>query len=394
MFLGTEYGIYVSINGGNNWIKFSNGIPTISIRDLVIQKRENDLVAATFGRGFYVLDDYSPLRFISSQSLKNNLVFSPRNALQYSPIRSGSSSQGSDTYYAKNPDYGAILTFYSSDELLTRKQKRKKAEKELEKSNSNIPFPGWAELDSEINESSPKTLIEIFDSNNLFIDRFSVPYKKGFNRVSWDLTRDLKSNIISGSSRLYSPSIRVSPGKYSFNVYTEFNGEVNKIGSKFFEVERIRTGVLNNPNLDQIEAFIVDLENTYKNYSDVNHKFSKIKKSNKSIPSLISKTSNYKSYVENYNQIKEMINMIDVFVSGNKSKKDIREKDIETISDRLSVAISGVNSSYGPTSMQISSLNKAKSLITDFNNMLKELSLEFYKLKNQLEGELESQILD
>jgi hypothetical protein len=221
-----------------------------------------------------------------------------------------------------------------------------------------------------------------------------VPYKKGFNRVSWDLTRDLKSNIISGSSRLYSPSIRVSPGKYSFNVYTEFNGEVNKIGSKFFEVERIRTGVLNNPNLDQIEAFIVDLENTYKNYSDVNHKFSKIKKSNKSIPSLISKTSNYKSYVENYNQIKEMINMIDVFVSGNKSKKDIREKDIETISDRLSVAISGVNSSYGPTSMQISSLNKAKSLITDFNNMLKELSLEFYKLKNQLEGELESQILD
>ena len=394
MFLGTEYGIYVSINGGNNWIKFSNGIPTISIRDLVIQKRENDLIAATFGRGFYVLDDYSPLRFISSQSLKNNLVFSPRNALQYSPIRSGSSSQGSDTYYAKNPDYGAILTFYLSDELLTRKQKRKKAEKELEKSNSNIPFPGWAELDSEINESSPKTLIEIFDSNNLFIDRFSVPYKKGFNRVSWDLTRDLKSNIISGSSRLYSPSIRVSPGKYSFNVYTEFNGEINKIGSKFFEVERIRTGVLNNPNLDQIEAFIVDLENTYKNYSDVNHKFSKIKKSNKSIPSLISKTSNYKSYVENYNQIKEMINMIDVFVSGNKSKKDIREKDIETISDRLSVAISGVNSSYGPTSMQISSLNKAKSLITDFNNMLKELSLKFYKLKNQLEGELESQILD
>ena len=394
MFLGTEYGIYVTINGGNNWIKFSNGIPTISIRDLVIQKRENDLVAATFGRGFYVLDDYSPLRFISTQSLKNNLVFSPRKALQYSPIRSGSSSQGSDTYYAKNPDYGAILTFYLSDELLTRKQKRKKVEKELEKSNSNIPFPGWAELDSEINESSPKTLIEIFDSNNLFIDRFSVPYKKGFNRVSWDLTRDLKSNIISGSSRLYSPSIRVSPGKYSFNVYTEFNGEVNKIGSKFIEVERIRTGVLNNPNLDQIEAFIVDLENTYKNYSDVNHKFSKIKKSNKSIPSLISKTSNYKSYVDNYNQIKEMINMIDVFVSGNKSKKDIREKDIETISDRLSVAISGVNSSYGPTSMQISSLNKAKSLITDFNNMLKELSLEFYKLKNQLEGELESQILD
>jgi hypothetical protein len=394
MFLGTEYGVYVSLNGGNNWIKFSNGIPTISIRDLAIQKRENDLVAATFGRGFYVLDDYSSLRFISPESLKNNLVFSPRKALQYSPIRSGSTSQGSDTYYAKNPDYGAMLTFYLNDELLTRKQKRMKAEKELAKSNSDIPFPGWSELDNEVNESSPKTVIEIFDSSNIFIDRFSVPYKKGFNRVSWDLTRDIKSNVVSGSSRSYSPSVRVSPGKYSFNVYTEFNGEVNKIGSKFFKVERIRTGVLSNPNLDQIEAFIVDLENTYKNYTTINHNFNKIKRSNKSIASLISKTSNYKLYVENYNQIKEMINTIDVFVSGNKSKKDIREKDTETISDRLSVAVRGINSSYGPTLMQISSLNKAKYLINEFDNMLKELSLEFNKLKNQIEGELESLILD
>ena len=97
MFLGTEYGIYVSVNGGNKWVKFSSGLPTISIRDLAIQKRENDLVAATFGRGFYVLDDYSSLRFLSSNSLKSNIVFTPRKALQYSPIRSGSSSQGSNT---------------------------------------------------------------------------------------------------------------------------------------------------------------------------------------------------------------------------------------------------------------------------------------------------------
>jgi hypothetical protein len=89
-----------------------------------------------------------------------------------------------------------------------------------------------------------------------------------------------------------------------------------------------------------------------------------------------------------------MINTIDVFVSGNKSKKDIREKDTETISDRLSVAVRGINSSYGPTLMQISSLNKAKYLINEFDNMLKELSLEFNKLKNQIEGELESLILD
>ncbi|MAT79986.1 MAG: glycosyl hydrolase, partial [Flavobacteriales bacterium] len=394
MFLGTEYGIYVSVNGGTKWVKFSSGLPTISIRDLAIQKRENDLVAATFGRGFYVLDDYSSLRFISSNSLKNNLVFTPRKALQYSPIRSGSSSQGSNTYYAKNPDYGAIFTFYLTDEISTKKQKRKKSEKELEKSNSDIPFPGWNELDKELNQSSPRTVIEIYDSSNVFVDRFSVPYKKGFNRVSWDLSTSLNLNVNSGSSRSYSPSVRVNPGKYSFNVYTSFNGQVNKIGSKFFDVERIRSGVLDNPNSDSFETYITEIENAYKTYSLVNSKFNKIKDNNKSIISLISRSINYSNNINFHDEIKKSINEIDVFLSGNKSKKDVMEKDIETISNRLGVATRGINSSYGPTGMQISSLGKAKSLINKFQEMVDALSLEFTKLKNQVESELDSYILD
>ena len=394
MFLGTEYGIYVSVNGGNKWVKFSSGLPTISIRDLAIQKRENDLVAATFGRGFYVLDDYSSLRFLSSNSLKSNIVFTPRKALQYSPIRSGSSSQGSNTYYAKNPDYGAIFTFYLSDEVSTKKQKRKKIEKELEKSNSDIPFPGWDELDAELNQNLPRVIIEIYDDNNNFVDRFSTAYKKGFNRISWDLTKNISTNVSSGSTRSYSPSVRVSPGKYSFNVYLSFDGKVNKIGSKFFEVERIRSGVLNNPNIDKIDEYVTEIENEYKNYSLLTSKFGKIKDDNKSIISLINKSSNYKDYISQQNSIQKSINQIDVFISGNKSKKDVREKDVETISNRLSVATRGINSSYGPTGMQISSLTKAKSLIIKLGEMIDNLDLEFTKLKNQVESELDSYILD
>ena len=394
MFLGTEYGIYVSVNGGNKWVKFSSGLPTISIRDLAIQKRENDLVAATFGRGFYVLDDYSSLRFLSSNSLKSNLVFTPRKALQYSPIRSGSSSQGSNTYYAKNPDYGAIFTFYLSDEVSTKKQKRKKIEKELEKSNSDIPFPGWDELDAELNQNLPKVIIEIYDDNNNFVDRFSTAYKKGFNRISWDLTKNISTNVSSGSTRSYSPSIRVNPGKYSFNVYLSFDGKVNKIGSKFFEVERIRSGVLNNPNIDKIDEYVTEIENEYKNYSLLSSKFGKIKDDNKSIISLINKSSNYKDYISQQDVIQKSIDKIDAFVSGNKSKKDVREKDVETISNRLSVATRGINSSYGPTGMQIASLTKAKSLIIILREMIDNLNLEFTKLKNQVESELDAYILD
>ncbi len=394
LFLGTEYGIYVSFNGGGNWVEFSNGMPTISVRDLAIQKRENDLVAATFGRGFYVLDDYSSLRFLSPESLKNNLVFSPRKALQYNPIRSGSTSQGSNTFYAKNPDYGVIFTFYLNDDLLTKKEKRKKAEEKLEKSNSNIPFPGWQELDSEINERSPKIVIEIFDSENKFINRLSADYKKGFNRVSWDLKKEININVKSGSTRNYLPDIRVKPGKYSYNVYIDHNGEVNKIGSKFFEIERIRKGILTNPNEQIIDDYITKIEITYNRYITINHEFNKLKNNSKSLFSLIYKTSNYKSYSSSYSNILSLIQDIDVFVSGNKSKMDIREKDVETISDRLYVAYTDIDNSYGPTALQISSLDKALLLIDKYDQMLKKLNQEFIKLKNQVEGDSGSLILD
>ena len=198
----------------------------------------------------------------------------------------------------------------------------------------------------------------------------------------------------SGSTRSYSPSVRVSPGKYSFNVYLSFDGKVNKIGSKFFEVERIRSGVLNNPNIDKIDEYVTEIENEYKNYSVLSSKFGKIKDDNKSIISLINKSSNYKDYISQQNSIQKSINQIDAFISGNKSKKDVREKDVETISNRLSVATRGINSSYGPTGMQIASLTKAKSLIIKLAEMIDNLKLEFTKLKNQVESELDAYILD
>ena len=113
LFLGTEYGVYVSLNQGGKWHKFSSGLPTISVRDLAIQKRENDLVIATFGRSFYVLDDYSPLRLINDESLASEAVlFPPKKALQYSQIYGGSGSSGGATFTANNPPYGADITYY------------------------------------------------------------------------------------------------------------------------------------------------------------------------------------------------------------------------------------------------------------------------------------------
>ena len=127
LFLATEYGVYVILDQGNQWHKFSTGLPTISVRDLAIQKRENDLVLATFGRGFYVLDDYSALRELSEKSVeKDALLFPVRKALQYNQTRGGTSSQGGSFFTAKNPDYGAVFTFFIKEGHQSMMSKRKK----------------------------------------------------------------------------------------------------------------------------------------------------------------------------------------------------------------------------------------------------------------------------
>ncbi|MDW8302863.1 MAG: glycosyl hydrolase, partial [Bacteroidia bacterium] len=88
LFVGTEFGVFVTLNGGKQWIQMKNGLPTIAVRDIAIQKRENDLVLATFGRGFYILDDYSPLRTLSEELLnKEAHLFTVKNALLYVPAR-------------------------------------------------------------------------------------------------------------------------------------------------------------------------------------------------------------------------------------------------------------------------------------------------------------------
>ncbi|MDC3228015.1 glycosyl hydrolase, partial [Flavobacteriaceae bacterium] len=189
LFLASEYGLYFSNNQGEKWIKFSTGLPTISVRDLVIQKRENDLVLATFGRGFYVLDDFSSLRKLNTSNSNEVILFDVKEALQYNPIRSGTSSQGSSYYTSKNPPYGAIFSYNLPDSYKSLKSLRSKREKELDKLNKDIPFVGWDELDKEINETKSKIILEIRDDNGDLVDRINGSTKKGINRVSWNLSK-------------------------------------------------------------------------------------------------------------------------------------------------------------------------------------------------------------
>ena len=378
LFLATEYGLYFSNNQGEKWIKFSNGLPTISIRDLAIQKRENDLVLATFGRSFYVLDDYSSLRNINSETSKDYILFGTKEALQYNPVRSGSSSQGTSYFKSNNPPYGAVFTYNLPKSYETLKSNRKKIETKLNKENLDIPFPGWKNLDKETNENPSKIILEIVDKNGLIIDRINGSTKKGINRVSWSLTKPMLSVIKSDSRLSYPRSIPVNPGTYGVRLMELKDGKYNLVASeKKFQVKRIRENILKNPMSNKIDKLVSDFIDFDEEYTLILDNYIKAKKKMSKFEQAIRFVDNINSTLSSeIKDLDDQKNILDSLLYGNKSKREIMEKDNPTISDRISIALRGFSgNSYGPTKHHLASFeiakkqwNEMKPLIIEFNS--------------------------
>ena len=176
LFVGTEFGVFASVDAGESWTKVP-GSPTIPFRDLAIQTREDDLVGATFGRGFYVLDDYSPLRFaVSKEEKPEEILLCPiRRAwlyIQDRPLGGPKGYQGDAFYAAKNPPFGAVLTYYLPDSYETMKSKRRKKEADVKKAGGDNVYPGWDALKQEEREEQPKLFFIIKDADGEVVDLF------------------------------------------------------------------------------------------------------------------------------------------------------------------------------------------------------------------------------
>ena len=116
LFIGTEFGLWFTVDGGKSWVQLKGGAPVIPFRDLEIQRRENDLVCATFGRGFFILDDYTPLRHLTPETLaKEGALFPIRKTYSYE--EDTKSTAAPEIYVAKNPPYGAVITYYLKESL-------------------------------------------------------------------------------------------------------------------------------------------------------------------------------------------------------------------------------------------------------------------------------------
>ncbi len=192
LFVGTEFGLFVSGDDGARWSPLRSGLPPIPVRDIAFQRTMDDLVIATFGRGIYVLDDYSALRAIAQNVPRAEATLLPMRTahlfLEDSPLGGdGVSFQGATNFFTPNPPVGATFTYHLRSALRSQRQVRQSREQGLDRSGVDVPFPGWEALKAEQEEEAPTVEVEITDASGAVVSRFNAPASAGTNRVTWNL---------------------------------------------------------------------------------------------------------------------------------------------------------------------------------------------------------------
>ena len=250
LVIAAEWGIYFSPNGGTNWHKLA-GSPTIAFRDVKLHRRDNDIIGATFGRGFYILDDYSPLREIASGALDGPGGVAPvRDAWWYVPYPTnqavGRPTLGSSAYAAPNPDFGALLTYLVPEMPETAQDAREGREAEVREQGGDAQFPGYDALFDELTESGPQALIRIDDVSGTPIRWIEGSPRAGLHRVAWDLRRAAPNPMNLSTPGFRPPWVSdpqgplAPPGEYSAQLVVVSSAGAEVIGqAQSFEVKPV-----------------------------------------------------------------------------------------------------------------------------------------------------------
>ncbi len=265
LFVGTEFGLFFTQDGGTKWQRLKNGLPTIAVRDLAIQQPMNDLVVGTFGRGFYVLDDYSALRQPASEFEKPAAIFQPRDGFLFMTTSQyggrGKAFLGEEPYTAENPLFGVNFTVHLKEAPKTLKAERKDRLKKDE-----TAYPKLEDLRAEAEEEAPSLLLTITDAENKVVRLIPAPATAGVQRINWDL-RHPAVNLSRGGARssdddmeeLFGPAPggpMVTPGKYNASLSLKSKGTVSTIaGPVTFNVKYVGEQPLSPDDLQQLTMF-------------------------------------------------------------------------------------------------------------------------------------------
>ncbi|HSK11077.1 MAG TPA: hypothetical protein VK911_15955, partial [Vicinamibacterales bacterium] len=266
LFAGTEFGLYATVDGGRRWVELGGNVPTISFRDIEVHEREGDLVAASFGRGIFVLDDYSPLRHLGEEALAREAVLFPvKKALRYIPRRpidsSGKGTLGDGFYAAPNPPFGAVFTYHLREAVRTGAEARREDEKAREKAGKPVTFPGWDALRAEDTEEKPAIVLTVRDEAGQVVRQVTGPAGKGIHRVAWDLRYPAVDPTVLEEPQRESwdrapVGPLVVPGRFTVSLAKRVGGVLTPLGEpQAFEVEALTLATLPEKDRAALLAF-------------------------------------------------------------------------------------------------------------------------------------------
>jgi photosystem II stability/assembly factor-like uncharacterized protein len=364
LFAATEFGVFFTIDGGEKWARLSGGAPTIAFRDLAIQRRETDLVGATFGRGFWILDDYSPLRQVSPDQLRQEATLFPvRDApwyIQKLPLgdfaEGGKASQGDAYFVAPNPPFGAVFTYYLGDGLQTAAERRSEAEKRLQGEAEDTPYPGWAALRQEEIEESPAILLTVTDAAGQVVRKIEGPVTPGFHRVAWDLRYPLSSPWTPEpptDNYLEIPGPLAAPGRYTVSLAKRINGELTELGQQHsFEVVPLRERGLQGASPDEVVAFTRRLDELNREVSGADAAIKAWLTEVTAIKDALLRSTAPQALRDRARAVELELLALQQTLKGNETRSLYSDEGPVSIGQRLNVAVMGTfRSTYGPTPM-------------------------------------------
>ncbi len=381
MFTATEFGLFFTVDGGGQWVELDGGAPTISFRDVVIQRRENDVVAASFGRGIFILDDYTPLRDIDGQALEQEaLLFPGRRAWWYMerhPLaftRSG--VQGHSYYQAPNPPFGAVFTYYLKDGLQTLAEIRQEEEKDKLDAWEDTPFVGFDIAEQERRETAPEIWLTVRDAEGNVVRRISGPVEKGIHRVAWDLRYPAMAPV--GDEPGY-PNEEVrgyfaAPGTYTVSLSKRERGETTElVGPQEFVVERLREGALAGASPQDTVAFWDRLARLERGAVAADRATDVLQTKIDDLKIALGRTRAAPDALDDqWRTLQTELQDIVEVLSGNQAMAEIGQDPPPNVLSRIGkVEIGTSQSTYGPTPTHIQTLEIAEA---DFENVRTRLN--------------------
>lgn len=392
-FIGTEFGVFFTADAGTSWRQLKNGLPTIAVRDLEIQRRENDLVLATFGRGFFVLDDYSPLRDYKTETfqseahlfpVKDALVFFEASRLGYG--RSG--FMGASYFSTDNPARGATFSLFLKDLPKSLKAQRQKKESRARKNNEDVVYPPLEEIRAEREEESTYLLFVIRDQEEREVRRFTARPSKGINRYNWDgyLGSRAYNNTNGDPMTKASGANLAAPGTYEVEVLISENGTLRPLNVKqSFELKWLNNNSFKADDYQALQAFQDSLETLRREMVGLNQLLNKLEDRNKELKAMARNTPGAPLTILNdLQKLEQDLKALDLKMNGDRLRAELQFETLPSLMSRLNSAVwNSYSTSSAPTGEQRKNFRIVEEARLPIQVELKKLSEEmenFYRI--------------